>query len=164
MNLFQTPDFARDMKRGEEPAVDALLDLAFGGPDESRLVAALRKSRVIAGETVLPMDGQIIGYYALSYMVKPKGWLCLAPVAIHPDVQRRGYGKRMIGVLTEWARLTKTPVVVIGDAKFYQSAGFSSDAAKNLQSSYHIEHTLLAGAGDAQPQQTLVYPAPFADI
>ncbi len=164
MNFFQTPDFARDMRRGEEPAVDALLDLAFGGPDESRLIAALRKSRVIAGETVLPMDGQIIGYYALSYMVKPKGWLCLAPVAIHPDVQRRGYGKRMIGVLTEWARLTKTPVVVIGEATFYESAGFSTEAAKNLQSPYHIGHTLLAGVGDTQPHETLVYPAPFANI
>ena len=66
MNLFQSPEFARDLRPGEEPAVDALLDHAFGGTDESRLVAKLRKARVIAGETVLPMEGQIIGYYALS--------------------------------------------------------------------------------------------------
>jgi putative acetyltransferase len=160
MNLFQTPDFARDLKRGEEAAIDALLDHAFGSTEESRLVTKLRKSRVIAGETVLPMDGQIIGYYALAYMVKPKGWLCLAPVAIHPDVQGRGYGKRMLGVLTEWARLTKTPVVVLGNPDFYQRAGFSSDHAKGLQSPYPIKNTLIAGV-DGPQQQTLVYPAAF---
>ncbi|WP_303396727.1 GNAT family N-acetyltransferase [Yoonia sp. 1_MG-2023] len=158
--MFQTPDFARDMKRGEEPAVDALLDQAFANTAESRLVGKLRKSRAIAGETVLPMDGQIIGYYALSYMVKPKGWLCLAPVAIHPDVQNRGYGKRMLGVLTEWARLTKTPVVVLGEPNFYQRAGFSSDYAKNMTSPYPIKNTLIAGV-DHAPKQSLAYPAAF---
>jgi putative acetyltransferase len=160
MNLFQTPEFARDMKRGEERAVDALLDHAFASTAESRLVGKLRKSRVIAGETVLPMDGQIIGYYALSYMVKPKGWLCLAPVAIHPDVQNRGYGKRMLGVLTEWARLTKTPVVVLGEPNFYQRAGFSSDHAKDLVTPYPIQNTLIAGVEIAQ-QQALIYPLAF---
>ena len=160
MNLFQSPEFARDLRRGEEPAVDALLDHVFGGTDESRLVAKLRKARVIAGETVLPMDGQIIGYYALSYMARPKGWLCLALVAIHPDVQGRGYGKRMLGVLTEWARLTRTPVVVFGNPDFYQRSGFSSEYAKNLLSPYPIKHTLIAGVAAAQ-QQALVYPAAF---
>lgn len=160
MNLFQFPEFARDLRPGEEPAVDALLDHAFGGTDESRRVAKLRKARVIAGETVLPMEGQIIGYYALSYMVKPKGWLCLAPVAIHPDVQGRGYGKRMLGVLTEWARLTGTPVVVFGNPDFYQRSGFSSEHAKDLQSHYPIKNFLIAGVNHAQ-QQTLVYPTAF---
>ena len=107
--MFNTPEFARDMKRGEEAQVDALLRAAFGGPEEAELVAKLRKARLIAGEQVMPMGGRIVGYYALSNMVKPKGWLCLAPVAIAPDVQRRGYGKRMIGMLTEWGRWPLAP-------------------------------------------------------
>ncbi|SFR32386.1 putative acetyltransferase [Yoonia tamlensis] len=160
MNLFQSPEFARDMKHGEEAAVDALLTQSFGSPAEAQLVAKLRKARVIAGETVLPMGGRIIGYYALSYLVKPKGWLCLAPVAIHSDVQGRGYGRRMLGVLTEWARLTKTPVVVLGNPDFYARAGFSHELAKNLQSPYPIKNTLVAGI-DQAPAQTLVYPAAF---
>ena len=55
--MFNTPEFARDMKRGEEAQVDALLLAAFGGPEEAELVAKLRKARLIAGEQVMPMGG-----------------------------------------------------------------------------------------------------------
>ena len=122
--MFNAPQFARDMKRGEETEVDSLLRTAFDGAVEATLVEKLRSSGQIAGEQVMPMGDRIVGYYALTYLIKPKGWLCLAPVAIAPDVQRRGYGKRMMGMLTEWARLTKTPVVVVGPQDFYTKGGF----------------------------------------
>lgn len=158
--MFNTPQFARDLKCGEEDEVDALLKTAFGGPAEAQLVAKLRKSKAIAGEQVMPMGDQIVGYYALSYMIKPKGWLCLAPVAIAPDVQRRGYGKRMIGMLTEWARLSKTPIVVLGQPEFYEKTGFTRAGAAQLHSPYLIEHTMVCGITDA-PTHQLVYPAAF---
>ena len=158
--MLNSPQFAREMKRGEEVAVDALLRAAFGGAVEAKLVAALRKSKAIAGEQVMPMGDRIVGYYALSYMVKPKGWLCLAPVAIAPDVQRRGYGKRMMGMLSEWSRITKTPIVVLGNVAFYETAGFSRAGAANLTGPYAQDHTMVSGVTGA-PAQTLVYPAPF---
>ena len=162
MDFSTAPQFTRDMHPGEEDAVDALLRAAFPGPEEADLVRKLRKSRVIAGESVMPMGDRIIGYYALSYMVKPKGWLCLAPVAIHPDVQRRGYGKRMIGMLTEWARLTGTPVTVLGEPAFYEKAGFDRALAQNLRTSYPIAYTMLAGVKKPPAAGTeLVYPAAF---
>lgn len=164
MISFQPPAFVRDLYAGEEDAVDALLHVAFGGQDEAQLVRKLRAARVIAGEKVLPMKDHIVGYYALSHMVRPKGWLCLAPVAIHPDIQRRGHGKRMMGMLTEWARLTETPVVVLGDPAFYERAGFSRACAARLSSPYPIENAMLAGVGGAAPQQTLVYPEPFEGL
>tara|TARA_R110002051_G_scaffold91647_1_gene161370 strand:- start:30997 stop:31482 length:486 start_codon:yes stop_codon:yes gene_type:complete len=158
--MLNTPQFARDMKRGEEAEVDALLGAAFERAVEAKLVAALRKSRLIAGEQVMPMGDRIVGYYALSHMVKPKGWLCLAPVAIAPDMQGRGYGKRMMGMLSEWARITKTPIVVVGQAAFYEKAGFARAGAANLISPYPIDHTMVSGVTGA-PAQTLVYPAAF---
>jgi len=136
--VISNPSFARELRRGEETQVDILLQAAFGRPDEAQLVHKLRKAKIIAGETVLPLDNSIVGYYALSYIVQPKGWLCLAPVAVHPDLQRRGHGKRMMGILTEWARLTKTPVVVLGDPAFYTKTGFSQENAANLQSPYPV--------------------------
>ena len=153
--------FAREMHAGEEAQVDQLLRAAFDGPAEAQLVHTLRKSRAIAGETIVPLGENIIGYYALSYMVKPKGWLCLAPVAIHPDHQRIGRGKRMMGVLTEWARLTKTPVVVLGDPHFYERCGFSLTNAASLQGPYPIANTLLAGMDRPAKAQQLVYPTAF---
>jgi len=88
------PDFVREMRRGEEDAVEALLKAAFPGPNEAALVRRLRKDRDIAGESVLAWQGDIIGYFALSTMRTPKTWLCLAPVAIHPDWQGKRHGRR----------------------------------------------------------------------
>ncbi|WP_439154984.1 GNAT family N-acetyltransferase [Yoonia sp.] len=164
MTWLQTPQFSRDMHKGEEDAVDALLRAAFPGPEEAALVRRLRKSGAIAGETVLPMDDRIVGYYALSRMVSPKGWLCLAPVAMHPDVQGRRLGKRMIGMLTEWARLTGTPVVVVGDPGFYTKAGFSAAQAAGLQSPYPAENVTIAGVGDTAPTEQLVFPPEFGGL
>lgn len=159
--MLNGPQFARDLKRGEEPLVDALLASAFDSTAEGQLIKGLRKSRDIAGEQVMPMGDRIIGYYALSYMVRPKGWLCLAPVAIAPDMQRRGYGKRMIGMMTEWARLTRTPVVVLGQMAFYEKAGFSNAAACQLDAPYPLAQLGLVGV-DGQPCEKLVYPSAFA--
>ena len=158
--MLITPSFARDLKRGEEPLVDELITAAFGRDDEVQLIQRLRKTRVVAGEQVMPMGDRIVGYYALSYMIKPKGWLCLAPVAIAPDVQRRGYGKRMLGMLTEWARLTGTSVVIKGPQEFCDKAGFSRGAAAKLRSPFPNENLAISGVKGV-PDQELIYPVAF---
>lgn len=158
---IQFPDHARPMKSGEEDAVDALLRAAFDSSDEATLVQALRKSGDIAGETVLPMGDRIIGYYALSKMSGPKGWLCLAPVAIAPDMQGRNFGLRMMGMLTEWAKHSQNTIVVLGAPAFYERAGFSRARAQNLTSPYPIEHTMIVNADQDSPTETLVYAKPF---
>ena len=159
--MINAPGFVRPLESGEETAVDRLLQRAFGGTGEVQLVRKLRKARSIAGEMVLPLEGGIAGYYALSAMVAPKGWLCLAPVAVDPEMQGRGFGKRMVGLLTEWARLTGTPVVVLGETGFYEKAGFSGRDAEALSGPYPIENTLVAGLAKPAGPQGLIYPAAF---
>ncbi|WP_245582928.1 GNAT family N-acetyltransferase [Sediminimonas qiaohouensis] len=157
------PGFMREMRRGEERQVDALLRRAFGGQDEARLVARLRKAGAIAGEMVIPTGGQVMAYAALSAMRAPKGWLCLAPVAVDPEAQGQRLGTRLVGMIAEWARLSGVHVVVLGDVEFYQRAGFSAARAARLSTPYPVAHTLLAGPGDDTPQETLIYPAAFED-
>lgn len=159
--MVVTPDFQREMRPDEVPQVDALLRLAFGGAAEAELVRALRKAGDMVGEQVVSAGGAVIGYAGLSRMVAPKGWLCLAPVAVHPDWQGRRVGRRMVGMIAEWARLSGVTVVVLGQVGFYERAGFSAARAERLSSPYPVEHTLLAGPGDAVPEQTLVYPRAF---
>ncbi len=159
--VLKATKFTRPLAPGEEPAAEAVLRAAFGGAEEATLVRALRRQRDMAGEMVVAADNAIIGYYALSWMRAPKGWLCLAPVAVHPDWQRLGHGRRMVAQLAEWARLSGTYVVVLGDPAIYGRAGFSSDRAARLQSAYPVEHLLLAGPGQDAPAVTLRYPAAF---
>lgn len=160
MSTAVFPSFLRPMKPADAAPVDALLRAAFGGSEEADLVAKLRKAGAMAGEMVLPLGDAPIGYYALSQMVAPKGWLCLAPVAIRPDWQRKNHGKRMIGQLVAWAEGAQQPVVVLGQPAFYERAGFSRAKAANLVTPYQAEFTLLAGHEGA-PEATLVYPDAF---
>lgn len=163
--MINQVEFCRTMKRGEEAAVAELLHLAFGGKAEAKLVDVLRKGGQMAGEMVMPArDGGLVGYYALSVMRQPKSWLCLAPVAVHPEWQGQGHGRRMIGQLSAWAVATRQYVVVLGQTEFYARAGFDQARAAKLQSPYPIEHTLLAGPGQGQPEEALIYPAAFEAV
>ena len=141
---MQFPGFIRPASSGDIPAIDALLKAAFGGSEEVALVHALRRDGAIRGEQVIPLGDEIIGYYALSAMKSPAGWLCLAPVAIAPGWQGRGHGRRLVSQLA-----------------FYAKAGFVAAAAAALTSPYPVAQTLLAGAGGKVPPQKLIYPAAF---
>ena len=82
------PDVTREMRPGEAEEVDALLRAAFPGPEEAELVRALRRDGAMMWEFVQPWAGRIGAYAAISRMVEPAGWGCLAPVAVWPDWQR----------------------------------------------------------------------------
>ena len=156
-------DFTRPLQRGEEDAVDALLRAAFDTHAEAQLVRKLRKAKAIAGEMVMPVGDAIMGYYALSYLTAPKGWLALAPVAIAPDVQRMRKGKRMMGILSEWARISGTPVVVLGNPDFFEKAGFDRAKAAHLSAPYPNTHLMMAGVEGA-PEAILTYPPAFNEL
>jgi len=162
--MITTPGFCRALRAGEEAQVDALLRAAFDGEAEARLVTELRRSGAMAGEMVLPLNGGIAGYYALSHFRAPGGWLCLAPVAVRPDHQRRGHGRRMIGQLAECARLAGQVVVVLGHVDFYERAGFRPASAARLISPYPITHPLLAGPDLDMQKEKLIYPAAFDNL
>ncbi|AVW91914.1 GNAT family N-acetyltransferase [Celeribacter baekdonensis] len=153
------PDFMRELKRGEEDEVSALLTAAFGQKDEAELVDDLRKSRAIAGEMVLPSSEGIVGYAALSNMISPKGWLCLAPVAIRPDLQRHGHGRRLVGMISQWAVMSGNSLVVLGDPAFYSRCDFAL-IPDGFASPYPTRHTLIAGPAKTKTP-VLIYPKAF---
>ena len=76
-------------------------------------------------------DGRIVGYFALSWMAKPKGWLCLAPVAVQPEMQGRGIGKFAVHSLADEARQRGFHTVTViwetgddGPGDFFRHIGF----------------------------------------
>jgi putative acetyltransferase len=185
--LVVGPDFVRGMRAGEEDAVDTLLRAAFPGPEEAGLVRALRRDGAMLSEAVVPWRDRIGAYAAISRMVAPQGWACLAPVAVQPEWQRgalwktsidRGpkedwqFGTRLVSALTmqfveTWPRLPNgypTTLVVLGEPAFYERCGFSRARAARLTSPYPLSHMMIARRGDDVPEETLVYPSAFAGV
>jgi putative acetyltransferase len=152
--ILRFPEFSRDMRRREEDAVDALLLRASGDVRAAQVIAALRQAGDIAGEVVLPFQGGIVGYYALARMRAPVGWLCLVSVVIDPEWQSAGHGRRLMGVLSEWARLSGQSVIAGGPLPFFERAGFARMAAGS---------SILAVAGPVGDggAAELIYPHPF---
>ena len=141
--------------------VDSLLRAAFEGEDEAALVLALRADRDMAAELTVTEGEQLVGYAALSWMKQPAGWVCLAPVAVAPDWQRRGIGGQLMKAVQKWIADRDLTAVVLGDPAYYGRRGFSLARAQNLTSPYPVDHTLLAGSGQNAPTETLIYPPAF---
>ena len=157
------PDDAWQVKPEDLPTVDALLRAAFPGPVEAELVKRLRAD----GDMVWDVTN-CVACAALSRMVAPEGWLCLAPVAVWPDRQGQGIGSRLVSQIVEAVRMgiphsavPEPTLVVLGSPSFYARAGFSLERAVRLISSYPISHRLIARAGAGVPERKLVYPRAF---
>lgn len=155
------PEFMRPLRVSDVAAVDGLLRAAFPGDEEAGLVTRLRAAGEMEAEIVLPWEGAVIGYLALSRLLAPAGWLALAPVAIAPAWQRRGLGARLVARTMQLMAIKGKTTVVLGEPGFYGRCGFSSARAAALTSPYPIAYTLLARPGEDIPQETLRYPAAF---
>lgn len=176
----------RPLRQAEEAEVDALLRAAFPGPEEAGLVRDLRSGGDMVDEIVLPWQRRIGGYAAISRMVAPDNWFCLAPVAVWPDLQRGAggtageplhLGSRLVQRIAEiYASKEKhaalggcvgagpVTLVVLGKPSFYGRAGFSHRRSARLISPYPVAFTLILRPGEDLPNETLVYPAAFAGL
>lgn len=159
------PSFTREARASDHDAIGRLLTAAFGGPEEAQLAHDLRAEKALFREIVMPWGDEVAGYLAVSRFVAPEGWLCLAPVAVHPDWQREGRGQFMVkGLVEELVEALGRSMVVVGDGKFYRKCGFLATRAARLASPYGTQNTLLAAPGMTVPVETLVYPKAFAAL
>ena len=88
---------------------------------------------------VLELDGQLIGnvMYTKSWLVDEQGnrktILSFGPVSIHPDYQRKGYGKQLLEHSFAAAReLGYDAIVIFGDPGNYVARGFQSCKKHNV--------------------------------
>jgi len=103
---------------------------AFGRPGEAALVDALRAVGKLALSGVAETSGRIIGHIAFS-PIRIEGGpesfdaLALAPVAVHPDWQRKGVGSALIRwSLDECRRDGRSLVIVVGHPEYYPRFDF----------------------------------------
>ena len=129
---------------GDEAAIRRVNDRAFGQPDESRIVDAVRTSGDTAISLVAVEGTTVVGHILFtpvsitSHGPAPRA-LALGPMAVSPDLQRQGIGSRLVEAgLQECGRLGYQVVVVIGHPDFYPRFGFRPGSARGLRSAFDV--------------------------
>ena len=122
----------------EPPAVEALLDAAFGTDRFGRTAYRIREGvdAVPALSFALVEDSALIGTIQ-CWPVAHRGadgtvtpLVMVGPVAIHPDVQRGGHGRALMAHMLDAAETcADSALMMIGDPEYYgRFFGFKADA------------------------------------
>lgn len=129
-------------EEGPGDALGPLLGAAFGGPDEARILAALRRDGDLALSLVAEAAGTLLGHVALSPLRGDlPGAVALAPLAVAPRAQRRGIGSALVRAALD--RAGEATVVVLGDPGYYGRFGFRPVA--DWDSPYAGPHLMARG-------------------
>ncbi|NYI05095.1 putative N-acetyltransferase YhbS [Allostreptomyces psammosilenae] len=154
----------------DRDAVRAVNLAAFPTALEADLVDALRQD-----EAWLPglswvaeaADGTVVGYALLTRCrVDDSPALALAPVAVHPDHQRRGVGDAVVRAALAAARTRGEPLVlVLGHPEYYPRFGFTPASERGIAPTFPVpDEAMMALVLDEAapiPSGTIHYPAPF---
>jgi putative acetyltransferase len=166
----------REARREDAPYIARVHELAFGQPNESRLVEAIGRSGVSVISIVATIYDRAVGHILFSPVtidvpgprVEAVG---LAPLAVLPDFQRRGIGSLLISHGLEAARRRGAHiVVVVGHPGYYQRFGFRPARELGLRSEYpevgdafmalELTPAVLEGRGEGLAR----YRPEFADV
>ena len=132
----------REEAPGDRNEIAALLDLAFGGTEESSLVVRLRAEGASITALVAIENDRIVGHILFSELpIETDGIIlragALAPLAVTQERQRQGIGAALVRAGLSACRERGVAVaIVLGDPDYYRRFGFSSEAARNLRAPF----------------------------
>lgn len=156
----------REERAEDRPGIHQLLVDAFPGPQEAKLVDALRGGGDLAISLVAEEDGELIGYLGLPRLKSPACALALAPVAVAPEHQGNGVGSLLIRDGIERARSAGEEIMfVVGEPAYYARFGFDLDAAREFPCAYSGPYFMALWLTDVRRKPApVIYPAAFDDI
>jgi len=146
---------------------------AFPTDAEARLVDSLRAAGRLLVSLVVEVDGAVVGHVAFSPVTigsaDARGGVGLGPVAVHPDFQRCGIGKRLVRDGLAACRADGYAFcVVLGEPAYYTRFGFAPAARWKLTNEYGAGPEFMAcelREGGVPVAGGLVRYAPeFADL
>lgn len=125
----------REETTADFDGVRTLLNDAFGGNAEARLVDRLRASNRITLSLVAEEGGRVLGHVLFSPIGigtgsgKEKSAIALAPLAVHPAFQRLGIGSALSSAgIARLRDAGQERVLVLGDPAYYPRFGFQPAA------------------------------------
>ena len=131
---------------GDVAAIRRLNDDAFGQPEEGEIVDRLRRALAGSDEPwislVAELEGEVVGHIlftAVTVCDRAGGEIVgravgLAPMAVRPDLQRRGIGTRLLEAgLARCRAAGHELIVVLGHPAYYPRFGFVEAAGLGLR-------------------------------
>ena len=129
----------RYARAADHPGIGDVLDAAFGGAAERRIVERLRADAESMFELVALQDGNLVGSIMFSRLWADSHnlYAALAPLAVRPDVQRTGIGSALTLRGLDAARhFDAAAVLVLGHPEYYPKFGFSASATAQVRAPY----------------------------
>ena len=122
----------RQERTEDERELADLIDAAFGDTETSEFTAKIRASTGYVPELTFVAEeaGELVGFTMLSYVrAGARDVLILTPMAVRPDRQRAGVGKRIVRTAIVAAEARGEPVLLVeGVPSYYPQFGFVSAA------------------------------------
>lgn len=152
MNIIIRNETPTDYRTVESLTREAFWNQNAPGCEEHYFVNQMRNHPDFIPELafVLELDGQLIGnvMYTRSWLIDEqdsrKAILSFGPLSIHPDYQRKGYGKQLLEHSFAAAReLGYDAIVIFGNPDNYVSRGFRSCKKYNVSLEGNLFPTAL---------------------
>ncbi|MBS5883919.1 N-acetyltransferase [Clostridium sp.] len=136
----------KDYKEVENVIEESFKSAEFTDNDEHNLVKRLRSSDEFIKELSLiaEIDNKIIGHILLSKALikdvnKDIETLALAPLAVLPEYQSNGIGKKLINEAIEKAKsLGYKSIVVLGHENYYPKFGFKKASNYGIKAPFDV--------------------------
>ncbi|MBS0492090.1 MULTISPECIES: GNAT family N-acetyltransferase [unclassified Phenylobacterium] len=157
----------RHARPADHAAIREIVAAAFGQADEADLVERLRAADDVMFELVEEENGEVVGHilYSRLWADSVNLYAALAPLAVRPDRQRDGVGKRLTAASIETAKdFGAHAVIVLGHPEYYPKFGFSAQAAAQVKSPYSGSPAFMALAledGALDGPLLVAYPDAF---
>ena len=136
----------RQERAGDQRAIGHVHRAAFSGHPVPEFVDAIRESEnfVARYSRVCEHDGAVIGHVQLSYVnvddaERKHRVLCLTPLGVLPEYQRRGVGKMLVEDVLRRADDAGEPLVILeGIPQYYPQFGFVPATTLGIQFPAHV--------------------------
>ena len=156
----------RPASEHDHDTIDEINRCAFDDDAEAALVRQLREDGDVICEFVVEAEGQAVGHVLFSRLKSGTARAAaLAPVAVLPDRQRKGFGSRLIERGIEECRtLGFDSVYVMGEPEYYSRFGFSTETAAQVRCPYSGPYFMALVLNGSAPSGDVEYPRAFASL